>query len=102
MTKAKQIKIRPIGEHIVVRRQKADERTPGGIVLPDQAQDKRCFGEVLATGTGHMLQDGTRVPLQVKDGEVIMFTKYAGFEQKDLGDDVIVIRESDVLGVVEQ
>jgi len=98
------MKVRPLGDRIVVRRQKPEETTAGGIVLPDSAKNKPQKGEVLAVGTGRLLKDGTRKPLQVKEGDVVYFTTWAGdeFKHTSTSDNILVMHESDVLAVIEK
>ncbi len=97
------MKVKPIGDRIVVRRQEASEKTAGGIVLPDSAKNKSQRGKVLAVGPGKMLKDGSRRGLQVKEGDTILFTAWAGDEYKEgrSGDNVLIMREEDVLAVVD-
>jgi chaperonin GroES len=98
------MKIRPLGDRIVVRRNAAEEKTSGGILLPDTAKNKPQRGEVLEVGPGRLLKDGTRQALQVKKGDVILFTSWAGDEFKDRGraDEILLMREEDVLAVLEK
>jgi chaperonin GroES len=98
------MKIRPLGDRVVVRRNAAEQKTSGGILLPDAAQNKPQKGEVLEVGPGRQLKDGSRRPLQVKKGDVILFTSWAGDEFKDRGkaDEVLLMREEDVLAVLEK
>ena len=95
--------IQPLADRIVIRREEADEKTTGGILLPDSAKNKPQRGKVLAIGPGRVRpKDGGRVPLQVKVGDTVLFTNWAGDEFKQLqGDDVLLMREEDVLGVLE-
>ena len=94
--------IRPLGDRIVVRRFASDEKTAGGILLPDTAKNKPQRGEVLAVGPGKMLKDGTRRPLQVKKGDKILFTTWAGDEFKSRDkDNILLMHEEDVLAVLE-
>ena len=96
------MKIKPLGDRIVVQRQESQGKTAGGIFLPDSAKDKPQRGKVLAVGPGRMLKDGSRRPLQVKEGDSIIFTTWAGDEFKDRKSDVILLmREEDVLAVIE-
>src|SRR5438094_6872416 len=95
--------LKPIGDRIIVRREAADEKTAGGILLPDTARNKPQKGEVLAVGPGRQLKDGKVAPPQVKVGDVVLFTNWAGDEFKGAkGDDVLLMREEDVLAVVEK
>ncbi|PWT88240.1 MAG: co-chaperone GroES [Proteobacteria bacterium] len=96
------MKLRPLGDRLIVRRFEAEEKTRGGIVLPDTAKGKPQKGEVLAAGSGRLLKDGTRRPLQVKAGDTVIFTSWAGDEYKERsGDTILVMREEDVLAVID-
>ena len=95
------VKIQPLGDRIVVRREEALEVTAGGIVLPDSAKDKPARGTVVSVGDGKMLDDGSRSSLQLKEGDRVLFSSYAG-ESFKLGDDeLLLMREDDVLAVIE-
>jgi len=95
--------IKPLNDRIVIKRFEAEGKTSGGILLPDSARNKPQRGEVLAVGPGRVLKDGSRQPLQVKVGDVVLFTNWAGDEFKQShGDDVLLMREEDVLAVVEK
>jgi chaperonin GroES len=97
------MKVKPLGDRIVIRRFEADEKTAGGILLPDSAKNKPQKGKVLAIGPGKMLKDGTRRPLQVKEGDVVLFTNWAGDEFKQShGDNILLMREEDVLAVLKE
>jgi chaperonin GroES len=97
------MKVKPLGDRIVIRRFEADEKTAGGILLPDSAKNKPQKGKVLAIGPGKMLKDGSRRPLQVKEGDVVLFTNWAGDEFKQThGDDILLMREEDVLAVLKE
>ncbi len=91
--------IRPLYDRIIVRRLKAEEKTPGGIIIPDNAKEKPIEGEVLAVGNGKRLEDGTMQPLEVKVGDRVLFGKYSGVEVKIDGADRLILREDEVLGV---
>jgi chaperonin GroES len=96
------MKVKPLGDRIVVRREEAEEKTAGGIVLPDNAKNKPQHGTVLAVGTGKMLKDGKRRAPQVKVGDRIIFTTWAGDEYKDReGQQILIMREEDILAVVD-
>lgn len=96
------MKVQPLGDRVVVEREKASETTAGGIVLPDTAKDKPQKGKVLAVGDGRVAKDGKRRPLQVKVGDQVLFTSYAGDEFKIDGDNkVLLMREDDILAVIE-
>ena len=96
------MKIRPLGDRIVVRRYAAEEKTSGGILLPDTAKNKPQRGTVLAIGPGAMKADGSRAAPQLKVGDKVLFTAWAGDEFKDRGsnDDLVLMREGDVLCVI--
>lgn len=98
------MKVKPLGDRIVVRRQEASEKTAGGILLPDTAKDKPQRGKVLAVGAGKMMKDGSRRGLQLKEGDHVLFTAWAGdeFKEKSGGDVYLLMREEDVLAVVEE
>ncbi len=98
---AKSIKIQPLGDRVVVQRDAAEEVTAGGIVLPDAAQDKPARGKIMSVGDGRLLEDGSRTKLQVKKGDQVLFSSYAG-EQFQLGDEeLLLMREDDILAVIE-
>jgi chaperonin GroES len=95
--------IKPIGDRIVVRRFEAEEKTAGGILLPDAAKNKPQKGKVLAVGPGKVLKDGKRRGLQVKQGDTILFTAWAGDEFRDKNsENILVMREEDVLAVMDE
>jgi chaperonin GroES len=95
--------VRPLGDRLVVQRFEAEEKTSGGLLLPDSAKNKPQKGKVLAVGAGKLLKDGTRRPLQVKEGDIFLFTAWAGdeFKQRGKGDTVLLMHEEDVLAVVD-
>lgn len=94
---ASQIKIVPLGDKVVLKRQEAESTTAGGIVLPDSAQDKPQRGEIVAVGDGHTKDDGTKLPLTVKEGDKVIFSPYGG-EEITVGDEqYLLLRESDIL-----
>jgi len=90
-------KLVPLGDRVVLKRADAETTTAGGIVLPDSAQDKPQKGEVVAIGDGHVKNDGTRVPLTVKEGDRVIFTSYGGEDVSVGDDDFLLLRESDIL-----
>lgn len=98
------MKLKPIGDRLIVRRSEAQEKTAGGILLPDSAKNKPQRGKVLAVGPGRVLKDGTRRSLQVKEGDTILFTAWAGdeFREGRSGDAILVMREEDVLAVLDE
>jgi chaperonin GroES len=96
------MKVKPLGDRIIVRRDSSSEVSSGGVILPDNAKQKPQRGTVLAVGPGKMLKDGTRRALQVKEGDVVLFTAWAGDEFKERGskDAILVMHEEDVLAVL--
>jgi chaperonin GroES len=93
--------IRPLADRILVKPLERDERTKGGILLPDTAKEKPMMGRVLAVGAGRVLDDGKRQPPDVAAGATILFAKYAGTELKVEGEDVLIISDRDILAIVE-
>ena len=96
------LKFRPLHDRVVVRRIDADEKTKGGIIIPDAAKEKPAEGEVIAVGNGKVDEKGKLRPLQVKKGDRVLFGKYSGNEIKIDGVDHLILREDDVLGVLEK
>lgn len=98
------MKVKPLGDRLVVRRETAEEKTAGGIILPDTAKNKPQRGKVLAVGPGRLLDDGSRRGLQVKVGDTVLFTTWAGDEFKDrsTNDEILLMREEDVLAVIDE
>ena len=95
------MKIRPLQDRILVKRVQEEERTKGGIIIPDTAKEKPMEGRVIAVGTGKVSEEGVVTPLDVKKGDRILFSKYSGSEIKLDGDEHLIIREEDVLAVLE-
>ena len=95
------MKVRPLHDRVIVERVKEEEKTKGGIIIPDTAKEKPVEGKIIAVGAGKVLEDGKRVPLQVKAGDRILFGKYAGTEIKIEGKDRLIMREDDVIAIVE-
>jgi len=93
--------VRPLHDRVLVRRIASENKTAGGIIIPDTAQEKPMEGEILAVGTGHRAEDGRVTPLDVKVGDIVLFTKWAGTEVKVNGEDLMIMKESDILAVVE-
>jgi chaperonin GroES len=96
------MKIRPLGDRIVVKRLQQEEKTKGGIIIPDTAKEKPIEGEVVAVGNGKILEDGSVRKLDVKAGDRILFGKYSGTEVKVDGEERLILREDDILGVIEK
>src|SRR5882757_5597439 len=95
------MKFRPLHDRVVVRRIESDARTAGGIIIPDTAKEKPQEGEVIAVGAGARDESGKVVPLDVKTGDRILFGKWSGTEVKIDGEDLLIMKESDIMGVVE-
>ena len=95
------MKFRPLHDRVLVRRIEADERTKGGIIIPDTAKEKPQEGEIVAAGPGARDDSGKLVPLDVKAGDRVLFGKWSGTEVKIDGEDLIIMKESDILGVIE-
>lgn len=95
-------KIRPLQDRVIVKRVQEEEKTKGGIIIPDSAKEKPIEGEVLAVGNGKVLENGSTRALDVKAGDRVLFGKYAGTEIKVDGEDHLILREDDVLGVLEK
>lgn len=93
--------IRPLHDRVVIERLEEERTSAGGIVIPDSATEKPVRGKVVAIGSGKMLQDGKVIPVAVKEGETVLFGKYAGTEIKLEGQEYIVMREDDIMGVIE-
>ena len=94
------MKVRPLHDRLLVRRIEEKETVRGGIIIPDTAKEKPQEGEVLAAGNGKMLDNGTKVPLEVKVGDKILFGKYSGTDIKIEGQEVLILREDEVLAIV--
>jgi len=95
------MKLKPLGDRLIVKPLDEEETTASGIVLPDTAKEKPQRGQVLAVGDGAKNDEGNRIPLDVSEGETVLYSKYGGTEVKVDGDDLLVLRESDVLAVVQ-
>ncbi len=93
--------IKPIGSHVIVQRSTAADVSKGGIVLPEKAKDKPKEGTIVAVGNGKMMEDGKRQAMQVKSGDRVLFSSYAGTEVKVAGDEYLVVEETDILAVIE-
>jgi chaperonin GroES len=95
-------KIRPLHDRVIVRRIEEGEQVRGGIIIPDTAKEKPQEGEVVASGEGKYKEDGTRQPLDVKKGDRVLFGKYSGSEIKIDGEELLIMREDEILGVIER
>ncbi|HHM12216.1 MAG TPA: co-chaperone GroES [Planctomycetaceae bacterium] len=96
------IKLQPLGDRVVVRRDESEEKTAGGILLPDTAKDKPARGHIVSVGDGRMLDNGNRVPLQVKVGDHVLFSSYAGETFKVDDEELLLMREDEILAVIEE
>ena len=93
--------IQPLGDRVLLKPMEMEEKTKGGIVLPDTAKEKPQEGEVIAVGTGRMLEDGKTVPLEVKKGDKVLFGKYAGTEVKLDGEGHLIVKEDEILAIIK-
>jgi chaperonin GroES len=94
------MKVRPLYDKVLVKRLQEEEKTKGGIIIPDTAKEKPQEGEVIAVGHGRMLENGQKIPLEVKEGDRVIFGKYAGTEIKIDGEEYLIMREEDILGII--
>lgn len=97
---ASEVKVRPLHDRLLVRRMPEEEKTTGGIIIPDTAKEKPQRGEIMATGKGRVTEDGKVLPLEVKVGDRVLFGKYSGTELKLNGSEYLMMREEDILGVI--
>jgi chaperonin GroES len=97
----RKMKIRPLHDRVIVKRMEGEEKTKGGIIIPDTAKEKPVEGKVIAVGSGKVLENGKKVPLQVKEGDRILFGKYSGTEVKIDGGEHLIMREDDIIAIVE-
>jgi chaperonin GroES len=95
------MKIRPLHDRVIVKRMEEEKTSPGGIVIPDSAAEKPAKGKVLAVGQGKMLDNGDRQAMAVKEGDQVLFGKYSGTEVKVDGEDLLVMREDDIMGIID-
>ena len=95
------MKFRPLHDRVVVRRIEAEEKTAGGIIIPDTAKEKPQEGEIIAVGPGALDDNGKRVPPEVKPGDFVLFGKWSGTEVKIDGEELLIMKESDIMGIVE-
>lgn len=93
--------LRPLSDRILVQRVEEDEKTKGGIIIPDTAKEKPAEGKIVATGNGRMGEDGKLLPMDVKVGDRVLFSKYGGTDVKIDGEDYLILRQDDVLGIIE-
>ena len=95
------MKIRPLGDRILLKRIEEEDKSKGGIIIPDSAKEKPQEGRVIAVGKGRMLDDGKLVPLEVNKGDRVLFGKYSGTEVQIEGEEHLIVKEDDILGVIE-
>jgi len=95
------MKVRPLHDRVIVKRVKEEEKTKGGIIIPDTAKEKPVEGKVIAVGDGKLADDGKKIPLEVKAGNKILFGKYAGTEIQIDGEEHLIMREDDIIAIVE-
>ena len=95
------MKFKPLHDRVVVKRLESDAKTAGGIIIPDTAKEKPSEGEVIAVGPGEVAEDGKLKPMNVKSGDKILFGKWSGTEVKLDGDDLLIMKESDIMGITE-
>jgi chaperonin GroES len=96
------MKVRPLHDRLIVKRLEEEEKTKGGIIIPDSAKEKPIEGKVVAVGDGKLREDGSKVPLEMKVGDRVLFAKYAGTEVKIDGEELLMMREDDILGIIER
>lgn len=96
------MKLKPLADRVVVRPSKAEEKTKGGIIVPDTAQEKPVWGEVIAVGPGRVSDDGKTIPMEVKVGSQVLYGKYSGTEVTVDGEDLLIMRESDIFAIMEK
>lgn len=94
------MKLKPLNDRVVVKRIEEEQKTAGGIIIPDTAKEKPIQGEVIAVGNGKVMDDGTRRPLDVAAGDRVLYSKYAGTEIKVEGEELLIMREDDILAIV--
>jgi chaperonin GroES len=95
------MKVKPLHDRIIVKRLEEEEKTKGGIIIPDTAKEKPFEGKVIAVGDGRVKEDGTKIPMELKKGDRILFAKYGGTDIKIDGEDHLIMKEDDVLAVIE-
>jgi len=95
------MKVRPLHDRVIVQRLEEEEKTKGGIIIPDTAKEKPVEGKVIAVGAGKIKKDGTKVPLEVKKGDRVLYAKYAGTEVKVDGEEYLMMKEDDILAIID-
>lgn len=102
MAKTKKIGVKPLADRVLVKRIEEEEVKKGGIIIPDTAKEKPQKGEVIAVGPGRLDENGKRIPMEVKEGDKILFSKYAGTEVKIGEEEYLIMREDDILAIIEE
>ena len=103
MSKKSKFPVRPLADRVVVKRvEEEEEKSPAGIIIPDTAKEKPQKGEVIAVGPGRLDDNGNRLPMEVKVGDKVLFSKYAGTEVKIQGEEYLIMREDDILAIIEK
>jgi chaperonin GroES len=95
------MKVKPLHDRLIVQRVEEEEKTKGGIIIPDTAKEKPIEGKVIAAGAGRIKKDGTKLPLEVKKGDRVLYAKYGGTEVKIGGEEYLIMKEDDILAVIE-
>ena len=95
------MKVRPLHDRVIVQRLEEEEKTKGGIIIPDTAKEKPVEGKVIAVGAGRIKKDGTKMPLEIKKGDRVLYAKYGGTEIKMDGEEYLMMKEDDILAVIE-
>jgi chaperonin GroES len=95
------MKVRPLHDQVIVQRLEEEEKTKGGIIIPDTAKEKPIEGKVIAVGAGRIKKDGTKIPLEVKKGNRVLYAKYTGTEVKIDGEEYLIMKEDDILAIIE-
>ncbi len=96
------MKVKPLYDRVLVKRIEVEEKTESGIIIPDAAKEKPMQGEIIATGEGRVSDDGKVIPLKVKAGDKVLFSKYAGTEVKIKGEEYLIMREDDIMAIIEE
>lgn len=94
--------LKPLNDRVIVKRFEEEQKTAGGLIIPDTAKEKPIQGEVLAVGSGKLMEDGSRRPLDLKAGDRVLFGKYAGTDIKVEGEELLIMREDDILAIIEK
>ena len=95
------MKVRPLHDRLIIKRLEEDEKTKGGIIIPDTAKEKPVEGKVIAVGAGRIKKDGTKMPLEIKKGDRVLYAKYGGTEIRMDGEEYLMMKEDDILAVIE-